>query len=367
MTKILRFISLVMMCLVLSVSMIPDAFAAGEKNSEILCVSHGGDTAEYESNTKDAIISAFDKGADFVSVNIRKNFVGELILCSENKAEVSGISLAEMIELLGEDDVLILDFADELRDEIYGVIESKNAFSSAMLRINDSASDITEWLEGKNENLQVVGVYDSFVVFTAMSHIKTLGDAGMNFVGYQSKNYFNEMFGSLVSKTLKRENMPKAMVSTYDPHLCGQRSDSEDGWNDLIKKGYSVIETNNLDAFIGYAEANSNIRLELKNAYDKAVLIETDKYNTVSRENLLDAIEVAESILNSDTASNDELQNSVSGIRLAIENLALKTGEDTQKGALNITPGKVIATLLVGMAILAAQIYTYKMQKNKKK
>lgn len=366
MTKIFKLVSLVALCLILSISTISTAFASGEKRSEILCVSHGGDTAVYESNSKDAVLSAFEKGADFVSVNIRKNSVGELILCSENKAEVSGVSLAEMIELLGEDDVLILDFADELRDEIYGVIESKNTFSSVMLRINDSASTITEWLDGKNENLQVIGVYDSFVVFTAMSHIKTLGKAGMSFVGYRSKNYFNEMFGSLVSKTIKSENMPKAMISTYDPDLCGQRSDSEDGWNDLIKKGYSVIETNNLDAFIGYIKANSHIRLELKEVYDKALLIETDNYNSVSRENLTDAVGFAESLLNSDVASNDELQQSVSNIRLAVENLALKTGEDTQKGALNITPGKIIAALLVGIVIFTAQVYTYKMQKKKK-
>ena len=94
--------------------------------------------------------------------------------------------------------------------------------------------------------------------------------------------------------------------------------------------------------------------------------IELDKYNTVSREKLLDAIDFAESLLSSDFASNDELQNCVSTIRLATENLALKTGEDTQKGALNITSGKIIAALLVGIAILAAQIYTFKMQKKKK-
>jgi hypothetical protein len=367
MTKISRTVFLVMMCLVLSMSLVTCAFAANGNNSGILCVSHSGDLALYESNSQEAVLSAFEKGADFVSVNVRKDADGMLVLCSENKTDVSGVLLADMLSQLGENNVLILDFANELRDEVYTLVESKDAFSKAIIRLNDGAKNIVNWLNGKNKNLQVIGVYDSFVVFTAISHIKTLGEADMQIVGYQSKNYFNEMFGSLFSKALKKENMPKAMTSTYDPDLCGQRSDSEDGWNDLIKKGYSVIETNNIDAFLGYINSNNNVRKELETAYEKAMLIDADKYNTVSRENLSDAVETAGNLLKSEVASNDELQNGLSKLRFAIENLTFRTDEDTQKGALNITAGKVMATLLVGMAILAAQIYTYKMQRHKKK
>ena len=364
MTKILRTIFLIIICLALGANFITSAVAVSENQKGVLCVSYRGDTAEYESNTPEAVVSAFNKGADFVSINIRKSADGELLLCRENETEVKGATLKEMFTLLNTDDVLILDFESYLKDEIYAFLEKEKAFSSVVLRINDSEKNIRNWLEGKNENLQVIGVYDSFVVFTAMSHIKNLGDCGMKIVQYQSKNYFNEMFGSLVSKTIKSENETKAMVATYNPDLCGQRSDSEDGWNDLIKKGYSVIETNNLTAFIGYINANENIRLELTQLFERASAIETDSYNSVSKENLEDAIETAQALLNSDIASCDELQSSVSKLRFAMDNLALKSVDDTQKGALNITAGKVIAAVLVGAVILLAQIYTYKKQKN---
>lgn len=367
MTKIFRLIFLVIMCLILSSGLVFSAFAAAENNSGILCVSHGGDTTIYENNTQQAVLSAFEKGADFVSVNIRKNADGALVVCSDNKTEVTGVSLVELLSQLEENDALILDFSVELKDEVYSIIEGENAYSKAVLRINDSAKNIVKWLDDKNENLQVIGVYDSFVVFTAISHIEILSDADMKMVAYRSKNYFNEMFGSLVSKTLKKDNMSKAMVSTYDPDLCGQRSDSEDGWNDLIKKGYSVIETNNLDAFLRYIGSNIAIREELRAVYEKSLLINVDNYNVVSQEKLLDAAEIAENKLRCEAVSNDELQDSAARLRLAIQNLALKTDEDTQKGALNITAGKVVATVLVGLAILAAQIYTYKMKKQKSK
>lgn len=367
MTKIFRIIIRMLMCLVLAAGMLFSVSAKNENSSGIICVSRGGDTALYESCTKEAILSAFEKGADYVSVNVRKTEDGMFIICGADKTQKAGIALDEMLSLLGGDDVLILDFEYELKDEIYSLIENENAFSSAILRINDSANSIVRWLEDKNESLQVVGIYDGFVVFTAVSHIKALGGAGMQIAGYQSKNYFNEMFGSLVSKTLKQNGMPKAMISTYDPDLCGQRSDSEDGWNDLIKKGYSIIETGNLDAFLRYISSNKQIRTELGDAYEKAQLVETDIYNTVSRENLNKAMHEAGNLLESSFASSDEMQSVTSKLRLAMENLALKTGEDTQTGALNITAGKVIAAVLVGVAVLVAQIYTYKMQKHKKK
>lgn len=363
MTKFIRIITLSVMCLILGSNLIFPALATNENQKGILCISHRGDTSEYEGNTTEAVLSAFEKGADFVSVNIRKTSDGKLVLCGENKSDVNGDNLSELLGTLGDNNILILDFEADLKNEIYNLIKSENAFSKVILRINDSAKNITEWLEGKSENLQVIGIYDSFVVFTAASHIKSLSNAEMKFVQYQSKNYFNEMFGSFVSKTIKAGGTAKAIVATYSPDLCGQRSDSEDGWNDLIKKGFSVIETNNLNAFIAYIQSNEDTRLELKQTYLKAKEIETEKYNTVSKENLEDALEIAEKLLSSNVSSNDELQSSISSLRLSMDNLALKSADDAKKGALNITAGKVIAAVSVGAVILTAQIYTYKKQK----
>ncbi len=366
MTKKISSILLVLVCLVSGGIFLFTANAVNEKeHSGLMCISHRGDSAEFESNSLDAVVSAFNKGADFVSVNIRKTADGRFVLCDENETEASGDELSVVLGMIGKEDVLILDFDPALKDEIYAFIKTNQALSSVIFRINDSAKNIKAWVKDKDD-IQVMGVYDSFVVFTAAQHIKTLSKSGMGFVQYQSKNYFNEMFGSFVSKAIFSSSA-KAVAATYDPDLCGQRRDSEDGWNELIKTGFSVIETNNIDAFARYIASNENSRVELENIYNKAVAVNTEKYNTVSRDNLADAIAMAEQLLNRDFASSDELQSAASSVALALENLAFKTGEDTQKGALNITAGKIIAAVLVGAAILAAQVYTYKMQKSKKK
>ena len=366
MIKKISSILLALVCLISGGIFLFTANAENENEHQgLMCISHRGDSAEFESNSLEAVVSAFDKGADFVSVNIRKTADGKFVLSDENEAEASGDELTDVLKAIGENHVLILDFAPELKDELYTFAKTNGALSSVIFRINDSAKNIKAWIKDKGD-IQVVGVYDSFVVFTAAEHIKALSESGMSLVQYQSKNYFNEMFGSFVSKAIFSSSS-KAVAATYDPDLCGQRRDSEDGWNELIKQGFSVIETNNTEAFVRYIASNKKSLIELEKIYNKAAEVDTEKYNTVSRENLESAIETAEYLLSREFASSDELQSAVSSVALALENLAFKTGEDTQKGALNITSGKVIAAILVGAVILAAQIYTYKKQKTKKK
>lgn len=343
------------------------AVGDGEENKSsqtLMCIAYRGDTALYEANSDKAIFSAFDKGADFVSVNIRKSAEGKLVLCSENAVEVKGTVLEEMLSSLSENQKLILDCDEALIDDIYKLIEETDAFSKAYIRIKDSAGNINNWFLSKNEKLRVIGVCSSFNIFTVRSFVEKMNT--MPAFQLQSKNYFNVMYGSLCYNSYPSRQGTGIIAPMYDPDLCGQRSDSEDGWNDLIKKNFNIIETNNLDSFIAYKENALVLKEHLSGLLTKAKAIDTDGYSLVSRENLADAIEKAEALMNG-FASCDELESAASGIQLAINNLASSEGEDTQKGALNITPGKIIAAVLVGSLILAAQIYVQKMQKEKKR
>ena len=62
-----------------------------------------------------------------------------------------------------------------------------------------------------------------------------------------------------------------------------------------------------------------------------------------------------------------ELESANSQLLLAMNRLNLSDGVESQKGALNITAGKIIAIVLVGAAILAGQIYVHKMQQEKRR
>lgn len=365
MTKKINIFLFVIICLFTAFS-----FAVTAENEqlyypaeELMCISYRGDTTLYEQNSAEAVLSAFSKGADFVSVNVRKTPNGDLVLCDENATEVSGVSLKEMLSSLDENQTLILDFDKVLKDEIYDLLKNENAFDKAWLRIKDSAKEINTWLEDK-DGVNVIGVTSSFNIFTIRGFVKKLSH--LPAVQLQSKNYFNVMYGSWCYSLYSSRVGTRAVAPMYDPDLCGQRSDSQDGWNNLIKKGFSIIETNNIEALTEYKKQGSMLKDNLAVILEKAKSINPESYSLVSRENLAEGIESAQYLLNSSLVSNDELQSAASVLQRAINNMTLSDGEDTQKGALNVTTGKIIAAVLVGTAILAAQIYTYKMQKRKK-
>lgn len=366
MTKKITAILLVIICLVSAFSLVSAAESAESyyPPEELMCISYRGDTALYEANSKEAVLSAFSKGADFVSVNVRKTQDGTFVLCSENSEETAGLPLTEMFSLLNDNQVLILDFDIELKDEIYDLLRNENALGKAWLRIKDSASEINEWLSNKTD-VSVIGVTSSFNIFTVRSFVQKLYH--LPAVQLQNKNYFNVMYGSLCYSLYDSRVGTRAVAPMYDPDMCGQRSDSEDGWNDLIKKNFSIIETNNIESLVAYKEHSRQLKVNLDTVLKRAKQINPDAYSLVSRENLTDAIENAETLIKGGLASNDELENAASMLQRAINNLTFSHGEDTQKGALNVTAGKVIAAVIMGIIILSAQIYTYKMQKRKKK
>ncbi len=369
MTNKIKSVLIISICLLLSVCTFIPAYAGSESSyyppDEVMCIAYRGDTALYEQNSKEAVISAFTKGADFVSVNIRKSADGELLLCCENAAEIKGTPLKEMLALTGGDDVLILDFDSELKDEIYDLLKAENALSRVYLRIKGSAKNLSEWISSKEHKPTVIGVCSSFNIFTVRNFVRKLNY--MPAVQLQSKNYFNVMYGSLCCSLYSSREGTRVIAPMYNPDKCGQRSDSEDGWNDLIKKNFTVIETNNLDAFIAYRDNARSLKESLSLLLNKAEGINPDSYSLVSRENLAENIERAKMLVVGGIASCDELQSAHSALLLSINNLTLSEGEDTQKGALNITPGKITAALLVGALILAAQVYVHKMQKEKKR
>lgn len=367
MTKKIQTVLLVIICLFSA--LIITASAENEPfdypAEELTCISYRGDTTVYEPNSPQAVKSAFDKGADIVSVNIRKSSDGTLLLCSENATAVKGIALSEMLSTLGSQEKLILDFDISLKDEVYELVKADNALGKVYLRIKDSAESINSWLGSKTQAPMVIGVCSSFNIFTVMSFVKKLSH--LPAIQLQSKNYFNVMYGSWCYSLYDSRVGTRVIAPMYEPDLCGQRSDSEDGWNDLIKKNFSAIETNNIESLRAYKNNAGALKENLIAVLRKAEAIDAGVYSLVSRENLSVGIETAKTLIDGGIASCDELESAASILQRAMNNLTLSKGEDTQKGALNITAGKVIAAVVVGMAILAAQIYTYKMQKVRKR
>ena len=365
---------------------------------KLLCISHRGDTEFYPENSLEGVKSALKKGADFVAVNIVKTADGVYFLCEDeslgnvcnapyeslsqmNAAEAEKYklydvygketeykltSLERLLEKTDSEDGLILDVKPEYKDGVYSVLSKHGALDRVILRVKESSSELVEWAQSKEEKVYVIGVYGGNIIFSTISAVNSLTKAEMPAVQLESKNYFNVAYGEFFTNRYLTKDKVRAVAATYSPDLCGQRGDSSDGWNELIKKGYSVIETNNIEAFNEYRKETERLEKAIKELYEKSLAIESDKFSQVSLDNLRKAKAECEALLSGKAFSLDEAQKAYSDLLFALEDMKISTGEVDTRGALNITAGKIIATVLVGAVLLAGQIFVYKMRRNNK-
>lgn len=366
--------------------------------TKLLCVSHRGDTAKYPENSLAAVKSALKKGADFVSVSLDKTSDGVFYLCERESlgnvcnapcASLSEISSAEVdsykvFDVFGKEteytltsletllkntdsqDGIILDITSEDKDAVCDFLLKNGALYRTIIRTDDPCGKLVKWAEGKPEKVYTIGVYSGNIIFNTISSINLMTEAEMPAVQYQSKNYFNVSYGDFFTSRYLFTPKARAVAATYSPDLCGQRGDSADGWNELIKKGYSVIETNNIESFVAYRNEAERLEKSMGKLLEKAFYVDPAKYSEVSLKNL----ETAKLNCSIDTnrmvvSSLDELQNDYSQLLFALEDMKISSGEVDTRGALNITAGKVIAAVSVGCALLAGQIYVYKMRRKK--
>ncbi len=372
--------------------------AYGEEN-RITCISYRGDTALYPENSLEGVLSAEEKGSDGVSVGVQKTSDGIYVLTQENKklsdvtdapyesvSEITYdelqnyylkdntgavtryrmVSLSQTISLTGEDFIIIVDADWEERDGIYDLISHYGAFDRIIIRTDKSASEVNEWIVSKKEKVNVISVYQGNIIFSAVSNFNKMSEVNATFVQYQTKNYFGVVYGNFFCKRFADEVAPKAIAPMYDLDLSGQRTDSTDGWNEIIEAGYSVIETNNLVSLVSYTDRHEKAWNALSAFTLKAENADLLSASQTVMKNRQDAVLLAKTTLTG-LSSLDEIEAAYSNLLLAMNENNINAEEDTQKGHLNITAGKVIAALVVGSVILAAQIFVYKMQKEKKR
>lgn len=364
-------------------------------SGSLICISHRGDTTVYPENSLEAVKSAFRKGADFVSVNLEKTSDGVFYLCEDeslgnvctasceklsdinsadlekcnlydifgNGTELKMTSLEKLLEKTDLSDGIILDIKPEYKDEVYAVLEKNEALSRVILRVEESGRALSDWAMSKEKKVHIIGKYTGNIIFSTISQINSLTEASLTAVQYESKNYFNVCFGEFfTNRYLYSENV-RAVAATYSPELCGQRSDSSDGWNELISKGYSVIETNNIEGFDNYREQVEILKNEIVKLTEKAEKLDIAKYSQVSLENLDKAKLHCNSVSYANVVSLAGAQAAYSQLNLALKEMKISTGEVDTRGALNVTTGKIIVAVIIGTAFLASQIYLHKMRR----
>ena len=395
---IMSIAALVLMCTSLAFAKNDVSALVSDNRGGILSVSHRGDTEHYPENSLDAVLSASEKGASMISVSVRMSKDGVPVLCEEGElfaycdtdlkstndasftelseipyyetdgavSECKIVSLEKAVKKLRGKSILILDNAWEYRNEIVKFCDENGAFDKVIIRCDESAKDIVSFIEETENRISVIGIYDGAVVMNAISHLNKLSSASQSIVQYESKNYFNEMYKNFTAKRFSAKGKARALAPMYDKDLCGQRDDNVSGWDEMIKRGFSVIETNNIEGLVKYIDECEEEKAALEALEEKAGKVDISLYSSGSARNFTDAVTLCENVLSDGNASLGEIQVAKSQLVQSMKMLTFGEVEDTQRGNLNVTPVKVICTVVFGGLILAGEIYVVKKQKKEK-
>ncbi len=375
-----------------------EAFNGG---AEIISVAHRGDWHSYPENSAEAVKAAVEYGV--VSVDLKLTRDGKAVLMADDttdrmvvnaesesvSASVSNMSfdeitslylraenggedkaktdcrvagLASAIDAVGTDTVLMLNLKCEIFEAVYSEVKELNATEKVVFRFNtDSTSDIIKTTANLSD-ITALGNYQGNIIFLATSAVKNSFKNNMNTVELGSANKNGVLYDSYLLSRFGANG--RAMVSMVNGR-CGKRADNESGWDDLIKRGYTVIETDYPKQLSEYLARIDVERKQLSYYVELYRSTDVSPYTTDSETKFTSALTNAQTLCKT-AGSLTELQDARYSLQKAFDELTI--GE---KKAVTLkfefTFGRFAAVALCGAAFVASQIFLYKRKdKNKK-
>ncbi|MBQ5968745.1 MAG: glycerophosphodiester phosphodiesterase family protein [Clostridia bacterium] len=388
-----RILYCLFICALLCAFMAPAA--AADFGDGPVCAAYRGDTALFPANSLAGIRAAVQSGAALVSVDAARTKDGGFVLlkdgalstqCDAAGGNVCDLTLEELtalhlfnadgtpgaepvasleaaVDLLPEHAALILDGAWGYREDLTRWAAEHAAADKLYLRTEESAGTVAAFCQEHPDAPQIIGVYTGNVIFNADAHLTTLTQSGCRVVQYQSKNYFNVAFETLLPNRFLKHADARVMVSTFDRNRCGQRSDDILGWDALIAKGYSVIETGDPAGFAAYLAQRDAARSRLTAQLSAAEAVDRSALEATSEKNFSKALAAAQDAAADPYAALSTLQTASADLRAATADLTKQGEASNLKGSWRVTPGKLIVIVVFGALLLLGDVFVFRMRK----
>lgn len=406
------FLALFMLC-----SMVFPSFAADTEISaaytalknpagELIAVSKYGDTEHFPEQSAEGLLAAAEAGADMVYVTVRKTADGCIVLMTDENLSrmcvdalgnvvdknIGDVGLHELSEYhlrnstgslhekiteytvptlvdaaktLSGKALLLVTGGWEFRDEIYDACSSENLLNSVVLLTSGDKKEVKNWISEKPTMPLVLSAYHGNVVFSAKSVAsKTLSGGAVGTL-LSSSNPYGVVYGNSVLKEFSGKG--RAAIDMTDPALCGKREDNAIGWNDVTARGYSIIITDNITELCEYRARVVQQKERLSATLTSAQNVDVTLCSTQSANALKDAIAAGKAALAAPASENSLMQANYS-LRTAVEGLTNQSAAG-EKGGATVTPGKVIAVILVVAALILLEVIleTARRKKNQRR
>ncbi len=381
----------------LSASASPKSIAT----EKIFVVSRGGETSEFPQNSLEAIEACLKLDIDAVSATVRKTADGKLIIfesestkgicvdengksvdkkVSETEFEIlssyyllssenENLSRSTKSKIALLDDVLnvikgrlilIIDCEEEILDDIYNKLLKNGFLSDVIFRCREMKNkNLLTWANSKEKTPSFIPSYSGNVIFSAIGTYNFAEKNNASLCEFSTKNRYGVIYSDFFTK---RFDSVKVLAPAYSTELCGNRPDSILGWENLIKSGYSAIETENAKELSSYISLLNESYSQLAKLYNDAKGADLTAFSSASTKNFQKHLKTAESILTSDKASSqDEINSCIENIRLSSADFEKTNGEDNK--AFSVTPMKIFWIAFAIALFVSSQVYLHKKTK----
>lgn len=363
-------------------------FSDGKKN--IICIAHRGDWHSFPENSAEAINAAAEY--DAVSVDIRLTADGKPVLMADEKVDrmsvdgegksvsgkVSSFTLAQLKELYlresngGTDKKKTTCRIPELKEiyetaagrtavmlnvqendfkTVYDYVKALGKLDETVFRINAKPQKIIE-LTKDLDGVNVTGNYQGNIIFLATSAVKKYFAANIYTIEMGSTNGNGVLYDNFLMKRFVGSK--RAMVSMVNGR-CGKRADNETGWDDLISRGYSVIETDFPAELTEYIRKTETAATDLEKNIDIYANTDLSPYTSETEKAFSSALSAAKKTLDG-RSSFSELTDARSALQSAHDSLKVGAKKNVAL-KFRFTPVRIIAVVLCAAAFTGGTLF----------
>lgn len=363
-------------------------FSDGKKN--IICIAHRGDWHSFPENSAEAINAAAEY--DAVSVDIRLTADSKPVLMADEKVDrmsvdgegksvsgkVSSFTLAQLKELYlresngGTDKKKTTCRIPELKEiyetaagrtavmlnvqendfkTVYDYVKALGKLDETVFRINAKPQKIIE-LTKDLDGVNVTGNYQGNIIFLATSAVKKYFAANIHTIEMGSTNGNGVLYDNFLMKRFVGSK--RAMVSMVNGR-CGKRADNETGWDDLISRGYSVIETDFPAELTEYIRKTETAATDLEKNIDIYANTDLSPYTSETEKAFSSALSAAKKTLDG-RSSFSELTDARSALQSAHDSLKVGAKKNVAL-KFRFTPGRIIAVVLCAAAFTGGTLF----------
>lgn len=363
-------------------------FSDGKKN--IICIAHRGDWHSFPENSAEAINAAAEY--DAVSVDVRLTADGKPVLMADEKVDrmsvdgegksvsgkVSSFTLAQLKELYlresngGTDKKKTTCRIPELKEiyetaagrtavmlnvqendfkTVYDYVKALGKLDETVFRINAKPKKLIE-LTRDLDGVNVTGNYQGNIIFLATSAVKKYFAANIYTIEMGSTNGNGVLYNNFLMKRFVGSK--RAMVSMVNGR-CGKRADNETGWDDLISRGYSVIETDFPAELTEYIRKTETAATDLEKNIDIYANTDLSPYTSETEKAFSSALSAAKKTLDG-RSSFSELTDARSALQSAHDSLKVGAKKNVAL-KFRFTPGRIIAVVLCAAAFTGGTLF----------